>query len=349
MLDSPAAESEDAAAWEAFNGAIAAARAELMAAAPDAGTAIEAEAYLMRVAASALGDGFLGDHFRSGGLTRAIPTRGGPNPDYIMGHAAIDPARRYRLEGRLNDSERAGVGLYAVGADGKVLLAGYAAFDRSKVDADGGFRLDLAADAEGPGGLAIPPNGRVLIVRLLHRSAGAPCCLSFSGGAAPPPLTPATGTTAGALTLAGRTLLASVRQFLVWSALIGEARNRFITPPERIAEEVQGDPDTGYYFAYYDLAPGEWLEALMPPAVTGYWSLHAYNHWCESLPSAGTHDLSARADADGRIRVRIGPDAPADLVNRVDTLGRRRGVLIYRTLGETQTRIPEAAVRNREA
>jgi hypothetical protein len=139
--------------------------------------------------------------------------------------------------------------------------------------------------------------------------------------------------------------VAGVRQFLEWSQLIGESRNRFTTPPPSIAASVQGDPDTGYYFAGYDLGPGEWLEAQIPAGVEGYWSLHAYNHWCESLPGAGVHDLSATAEADGRIRVRIGPNVPDRLSNRVDTQGRRRGVLIYRTIGESETRVPDAEVR----
>jgi hypothetical protein len=332
--------------WDAFSAALATARGELAAAAPDAETAREAEAYLLRTAASTLSDGFLGDHFRAGGLARAIPTRGGPNPDYQMWHAPIDATRRYRLEGWLNASERAGVGLYTIGAGGVTLLAGYAAFDRSNVDGKGRFSLELAADASGPGGLALAPEHRVLLIRILHRAPEAPACrLKLTGGAPFPPLTPAMGDSEAALALASRNVVAGVRQFLEWSRLIDESRNRFTTPPPSIAESVQGDPDTGYYFAGYDLAPGEWLEALMPAGVPGYWSLHAYNHWCESLPGAGIHDLSAQPDADGRLRVRIGPDVPETLANRVDTLGRRRGVLIYRTLGETETRVPEAAVR----
>jgi len=337
---------EVTAGWETFNAALATARTELTAAAPDPETAREAEAYLMRQAAGVLSDGFLGDHFRAGGFVRAMPTRGGPNPDYQMWHAPIDASRRYRMEGWLNASERAGVGLYTVGAGGVTLLADYAAFDRASVDGKGRFSLDLAADASGPGALTLTPEHRVLLVRVLHRSPDAPPCrLKLTGGAPFPPLTPAMGTPEAALALASRNLLAGVRQFLEWSRLIDESRNRFTTPPPSIAASVQGDPDTGYYFAGYDLAPGEWLEAQIPAGVEGYWSLHAYTHWCEQLPGAGVHDLSATADSDGRIRVRIGPDVPDIFANRVDTQGRRRGVLIYRTIGESETRVPDAELR----
>jgi hypothetical protein len=102
-------------AWEAVNAAVAAARAEVAAAAPDAVIAAEGEAYVMRILATCLNDAFLGHLFTDSGLTRALPTRGGPNPDYRMAYAPLDRARRYRLEGRLNDSERVGIGLSASG------------------------------------------------------------------------------------------------------------------------------------------------------------------------------------------------------------------------------------------
>jgi hypothetical protein len=73
--------------------------------------------------------------------------------------------------------------------------------------------------------------------------------------------------------------------------------------------------------------------------------LHAYNHWCESLPGADAHDLNATPDADGRIRVRIGPAVPATLNNRVDTLGRRRGALIFRAIGAATRQLPQVIVQ----
>src|SRR4030095_13299958 len=87
---------------------------------------------------------------------------------------------------------------------------------------------------------------------------------------------------------------------------------------------------TIYLLGSFDLDDDEWLEVLMPEGLGDYWSLHSYNHWCEPLPGAGVHDHNARPDPDGRIRVRVGPDPPRDLLNRIDTRGRRRGVLIAR-------------------
>jgi hypothetical protein len=317
----------------------------LAAAAPDRASAEEAESYLMRVMTASLNDAFLGHLFTGEGLTRALPTKGGPNPDYLMCHAGIDATRQYRLAGCLNDSERAGVGLYSFTASGAALLEGYAAFDRTNVAADGCFSLDLAANATGSGTLAITPSCRVLIVRTLHRNRGQPCTLTLTGGASPRGLAPVMGNSERALAQAGQATLRGVRQFLEWSRQVGASPNCFTLPPPSLAAEVQGDPETAYSLGYYQLGEGEWLEVSIPAGLRGYWSLHAYNHWCESLPGAGVHDLNAAADADGRIRVRIGPTLAPNLLNRVDTQGRRRGVLIFRSIGTDQTQIPHAELR----
>lgn len=332
-------------AWDALGAAIDELRAELRGAAPDEPAAEEGEAYLMRVTTAALTDGFLGHLQAEAGLSRALPVKGGPNPDYLMYHAVMDPARRYRLAGRLNASERVGVGLYAVGG-GVSLPEAYAVFNAASVDENGVFALDLAAGATGPATLPITPASRVLLIRILHRRPQTtPCSLTLTGGAAPRGLTPAGGNAERALTMAAQATLRGVRQFLQWSRLTCANPNRFTAAPPPIAAEVQGDPDTTYRLGYYDLAEGEWLEATIPAGIPGYWSLHAYNHWCEYLPGASAHDLGASADADGRIRVRIGPALAANLANRVDTLGRRRGVLIFRTIGAAAAAVPEAQLR----
>lgn len=145
--------------------------------------------------------------------------------------------------------------------------------------------------------------------------------------------------------MAGQGLTRSVRQFLEWTRLASLNPNRITAMPESIADEAQGDSDTMYRLGYYQLGQGEWLEAILPESPQAYWSLHAYNHWCESLPGAGRHDRNAAPDADGRIRIAIGPDAPIDARNRIDTLGRRRGVLLFRAIGDEAASIPEVILR----
>ena len=337
--------SESTASWDALQETIATARTELMAAAPDAASAAEADAYFMRLMTAGLDDVFLG-HLRSeNGLTRALPTRGAPNPDYVMWHAGVDPTRHYRLEGCLHDSERVGVGLYSISPTGVALLAGYAAFDRVTTGKDGRFVLHIGADAKGKGALTLPPTARVILVRVLHRAPGRSCSLALEGGAVQPKFNSAHGHCEEALARAAQSALRAVRLFMQWSRVTSASPNRILAAPASMADEVQGDPDTNYGLGYYELGAGEWLEALIPEGLNGYWSLHAYNHWCESLPGAGAHDLNAVPDPDGRIRVRIGPAVPPGLANRIDTLGRRRGALVFRAIGATTTQLPQTTLQ----
>jgi len=343
----PAGRSDVEGGWEAVNAAVAAARAEVATAAPDTAIAAEGEAYVMRMLATCLNDAFLGHLFTESGLVRALPTRGGPNPDYRMAHAAIDPARRYRVEGRLNDSERVGVGLYSFGPGGSARISDYAAFDRGSVDSDGRFTVDIATDANGPHTLTIRPGARVVMIRTLHRDpTGDPARLVMAGGAPIRDLTLAQGSADAALGQVAQALLASIRTFLEWSAVASAAVNIFHAETPRMAQAVQGDPDTIYFLGSFNLGEGQWLEVTMPAGIPGYWSLHAYNYWCESLPGAGVGDNNCIAGADGDIRIVLGPVAGGDAPNRIDTRGRGRGALICRFIGAVKVAVPTTVVRS---
>ncbi len=332
--------------WDAVNIAMADARAEVAAVAPDAAVAAEGEAYVMRVLTTCLNDAFLGHLFTDSGLARALPTRGGPNPDYMMAFAPLDHTRHYRLEGQLNDSERIGIGLYSFGPGGSANIVDYAAVDRRTIDAQGRFELEIATDATGPSALTIGPNARVVMIRTLHRNArGLPARLLLTGGPPVRDLALAQGSTDAALGQVAQSLRGSIRTFLEWSAVTSAAVNCFHAETPTMTQSVQGDPDTTYFLGSFNLKEGEWLEVTLPAGIAGYWSLHAYNYWCESLPGAGVGDHSCVAETDGRIRISVGSEAGAAL-NWVDTLGRKRGALILRFIGGTRVTVPDTAVRS---
>jgi hypothetical protein len=111
-----------------------------------------------------------------------------------------------------------------------------------------------------------------------------------------------------------------------------------------MAQNVQGDPDTAYFLGSFNLTRDQWLEVTMPAAIPGYWSLHAYNYWCEFLPGASVGENNCVAEADGSIRIAVGPQT-GDAPNRIDTLGRRRGALICRFIGATNVTISTRVVR----
>ncbi|MEO7656670.1 MAG: DUF1254 domain-containing protein [Sphingomicrobium sp.] len=336
MMADPVAE-----AWDTVHAAVATARAEVRAAAPDKATAADGEAYVARILTTCLTDAFLGHLTVEGGLTRALLTRGGPNPDYRIYSAPIDQAGRYRLEGRLNGSERVGIGTYSF-ANGVAVISNYTAFDAGTGD---GFALDVSADVEGPNTLTILPGARMFTIRVLHRDPRAePARLVLTGGPPVRDLCLAQGSTEAALGQVAQALVGSIRMFLEWSAVTSMSKNAFIAEEPKMAQGVQGDPDTIYYLGAYDLADGEWLEVVLPPNISGYWSLHAYDHWCEHLPGASMGDNAAIADGDGTIRIAIGPSTGTATPNCIDTLGRKSGALIIRAISTGSVPVPQTTV-----
>lgn len=331
--------------WKALTEAVDAAGELIAAAAPDSEVAAEGDAYVSRIVTAGMAGAVLGHLFREDGLSRALPCHGGPNPDYRMYHAPVDATARYRLSGRLNGSERVGVGLYRFGENGTLLEAGYAAFDHANCP-DGSFAVDIAEGAEAPAGLALHPETRIMLIRVLHRGPASEAAdLALAG--APPTSGPAlmTGSNDGALQFVAGSLLGTVREYLKWTEASRALANRLDEAPAHLAETVQGDPDTLYLLGGYDLGEGEWLEVTMPADLRGYWSLNGYTYWFEHLQTPGVHDRNAKPDGDGRITIAIGPDAPAGALNRIDTLGRKRGALICRIIGGAAQR-PVVAVRS---
>lgn len=319
--------------WETLHAAVAEARALVASEAPDEATAADGEVYVSRVVTAALATAFVGHRLDQNGLSMPLPVYGGPNPDYIMRHAAIDATGRYRLEGCLNGSERIGVGLYTIGRNGAPLIAGHTAIDHGTCDSDGSFALDIAAGLSGTDTLAIPDHARILMVRVLHRDGSPPAHLNFSGGAPLRGPSLVTGSNDGALAFAANTLRANVVEYMKWVAAGRGRPNRLAAAPVELAETVIGDSDTQYFLGGFDLAQGEWLEIVMPAGLTGYWSLHAYNFWYEHLVTPGVHDRSAIPSPDGTIIIAVGPGAPASAPNRIDTVGRRKGAFVCRIVG----------------
>lgn len=336
--------------WDVLNTTITEVRALVAAEAPDPEVAAEGEAYVTRVVTAALSGAVMGHRHIQGGLATALPVYGGPNPDYIMRHAMVSPDGRYRLEGRLNGSERVGVGLYTTGPNGAPLIAGYTAFDRSNCGPEGTLSLDIAADASGPGTLAIPAGARILMFRVLHRDNSPPAQLDLTG--APPQRGPTLvgGSNDAALAHVANMVRSNVTEYLKWMVAARNLPNQLDAAPAELADTVVGDAGTQYFLGGFDLGEGEWLEVTLPASLSGYWSLHAYNFWYEHLITPGAHDRNAVASEDGMIRIAVGPELPADAVNRIDTLGRRRGAFVCRIVGnETQIAAPVTRVHARRA
>ncbi|WP_439133313.1 hypothetical protein [Pseudomaricurvus sp.] len=322
--------------WEQLHSAIQTLSQEVRELAPDAYTADEGEAYVARVLTTCLNDNFLGHLLVENGLSRALPTRGAPNPDYIMQHALLNVRGSYQLTGCLNDSERIGVGLFRQSEKGSLEIADYLTIDNSVTEGDGTFKVDISAEIEGPAGLTLQPEACILLIRTLHRRPNTlPARLQLDGATPPENLSLTGGSTSAALSRVTQVTLGSIRQFVTWSQQAAAFPNQFRGNIEGLEQTMQGDPDTEYFLGYFDLADDEVLQVVLPSDLNGYWSIHAYNHWCEYLPGATVHDLNAEANHKGEIIMHVGPQLNDSVVNPIVTKGRTKGVLLCRILGDS--------------
>jgi len=317
---------------------------ELRASAPGDQVACEADAYVLRVYAASLNDTVLAHHFMQDGLSRAIPVRGCPNPDYILRHASLNGSGSYRLSVTLNESERVGVGLYRRTAQGSLESADYRVIDADNVDSAGKFVLSIAQSPDSSHSMSLSADTTILLIRILHRREGSPAQTRLEGAPSRQDLTLAGGTPEAALSQAIEATQRSIHQFLSWSAQASSFPNQLRLGVQGLSQSLQGDPDTIYALGYFDLGENQVLKVTMPANLTGYWSLHAYNHWCEYIPGASVHDKSARGDNHGGIVAFIGPTGSPEMGNFLDTQGRAKGILIGRFMGSVPEHAPQGDV-----
>jgi len=317
---------------------------ELRASAPGDQVACEADAYVLRVYAASLNDTVLAHHFMQDGLSRAIPVRGCPNPDYILRHASLNGSGSYRLSVTLNESERVGVGLYRRTDQDSLESADYRVIDADNVDSAGKFVLSIAHSPESPHSMSLSADTTILLIRILHRTEGSPAQIRLEGDIARQDLTLAGGTPEAALSQAIQATQRSVRQFLSWSTQASSFPNQLRLGVQGLSQTLQGDPDTIYALGYFDLGENQVLKVTMPANLRGYWSLHAYNHWCEYIPGASVHDKSANSDNHSGIVAFIGPTGSGEMGNFLDTRGRAKGILIGRFMGSAPEHAPQCDV-----
>lgn len=103
-----------------------------------------------------------------------------------------------------------------------------------------------------------------------------------------------------------------------------------------LVSEMAGTPHNHYQLCYVQLAEGQAVELELDPPECRYWSVHLNNWWLESPEfrdgqSVCVNDAQAERDADGVVRIRVGPDDPG-AGNWLDTKGRRETILLARYL-----------------
>lgn len=307
--------------------------------APDDATADEGIAYIGRCFAAALDQVLNAEQRIAGGLTFVQHAKGGANPDYRMAQAWLGPEAVYRLSGKLNGAARIAIGLYKPRPGFGLIIDAYVSTDDFPVDEKGRFSITIGGpptDAAQPH-LAPSPGGSILITRELRLLPGdVPAELQLELLQGPANQTP--------LALKDRLAPAIVQmgpiieEFLRWTKTLTEQPNRIMPLPDALNDKVQGDPDTHYFSGSFDLEEGEALRIEVAPPECRYWMIQALNYWLEPIPGANFNNATARME-NGRATFSVGPSDPR-APNWLNTQGRRRGTLFFRTVGAASTALP---------
>jgi hypothetical protein len=335
------------AAWGGLQDAMRQAEAELSAAAPDEETKAEGLGYLARLFASTMETVFSPHERTVGGIYFGWMKLGGYNPDYVMGRAQIDAKGTYRLIGRANGADRLGIGIYTATAMG-LDLDDYTSVDKLDVDADGRFTVEIGAGLQGRNTLSLKPTSNSLMTRELVLRSGAQRpqfeLIRTDAPATPRSPVPVTPQAMEAmLTATGAQVLLTLRRFLHWTEVIASRPNEMTMLPDELDKTTRGDPDTRYCSAYFDLGPDEAFEIELPDVSCAYTAIQAVNHWLEPIAGANLNHTTWRADADGVVRIVVARREPGR-PNWLNVGGRRRGAMLYRTVGADADVIPRTRV-----
>ena len=120
------------------------------------------------------------------------------------------------------------------------------------------------------------------------------------------------------------------------SASLRERPNVMNEAAAELVSEMAGTPHNHYQLCYVQLEEGQALELELTPPPCRYWSVHLNNWWLESPEfrdgqSVCINDAQAEREADGSVRMLVGPDDPGT-GNWLDTKGRTETILLARYL-----------------
>ena len=260
---------------------------------------------------------------------------GGPNQDNAYHHARIDPARRYRVAGRMHSCEHFVITLRVGfmhmpewGTRGAV-----SSVDR-QIEAGDDFELFFGGDGEDPRFTPIPDDVTTLSLReyYVDWQEREPATFTIECLDDVPTPEPDGARLAEQIDHA----LSQVEHSMVgWRDYLAEHRaagvDNAFAPQQKLAK---GLSDARYAFLFWNLRPDQALVIETDEPVARYWGLQlATMGWFEPVDAihriTSINQHQARPSADGRIRLvlaHVDPGVP----NWLDVGGHEVGLCTYR-------------------
>ena len=344
---------EEAAAWDAFCDQIRATGNAVLDAAPDDPfDRAEGLRYVTRLARHFLKSTIEEADPRAAILSTESPKIGLDNPDYVYCGARLSDRFEYRIRGRMGDASLLGIGAFSggLGTPEGLVRDSYLTSDELELAPDGSFEIAVSREERPGNWLPMTERTNSLNIRqtLLerHRQTPAPIELvRVDGGEPPRPLDPERFL--DGLARAGAMVAGVVGQFLGWTRSFQEHVHEIRPIDPALLRVAQGDPNTQYFYSYWELDDGDAFVVELEPPECEYWNLQIGNHWLESLdflhhPTHVNHHTAVKGE-DGTVRIVIAGRDPG-VPNWLDTVGHRRGALALRWVGAKETPEPRTRV-----
>ena len=203
----------------------------------------------------------------------------------------------------------------------------------------GRFEIAISKDERPGNWLPMTEKTNQLTIRqtLLRRRSEEPASLELDridAGGAPAPLD--SERFLGGLGRAGLMLQGVVTQFLGWTQSFQEHPHEIRELDPALSSVAQGDPNTRYFYSYWQLSEDEAFVIEFTPPVCEYWNLQIGNHWLESLDylhyDTHVNHATAQMNPDGSVCVVVARRDPG-VANWLDTAGHAQGGLALRWVG----------------
>ena len=256
---------------------------------------------------------------------------GGPNADNVYRHARIDPARRYRIRGRMHGAQDFILALRAgfMHQERWGTLAEHTASDLGIAPGDE-FELILGGDGSEPGSLRIPDGTVMASIREYYIDWTEQEPATFTIECLDVADAPTRLTSTQLVDRLGEATAGVEHSMRYWNRYMIEEREARIDNAFAGSIAVaKGLAAARYAFCFWDLADGEALivESDVPDAR--YWSLQLYvPGWFELVDPveriSSRNHTQTEVLAGGRIQVVVSPVDPG-VANWLDTGGRPQG------------------------
>ncbi len=261
---------------------------------------------------------------------------GGPNQDNAYHHARIDPARRYRIRGRMHACEdfvltlRAGFMHMPTWGTKAAVTASERGIGRGD-----DFELLLGGDGSDPGWIPIPDGVTTVSLReyYVDWTPEEPAVFAIECLDEVPAPARLRGPEVAAQL--GHALEQIERSLVHWNDYLREHRAKGVDNEFAPAMKVSKGLDVARYaFCFWALGPDQALLVDTEVPRARYWGFQlATLGWFEPVDPVhritSRNQRQARIDADGRVRIVLAHEDPG-VPNWLDCGGHREGLLTFR-------------------